>query len=123
MLARSHAEGVPVGSAKLRRLVTMVSLGVSLAIVGIAGAAAASLSCDENLRGGTTRASVCTTLSLSDAGTPTWLLYALAPTLAFLALAAVPAGRRRTLIPASIIAGVTGVLDAVVVLVGTGKIG
>jgi hypothetical protein len=90
-----------------------------LLAAGWFGGTLGALGCDENLRPGTTRDHVCTSLGLRDFGGVEWIALASAPSVVFaLGLSALPQVRRRpNILGSALVGGVFALYSVILVLV------
>jgi hypothetical protein len=91
-----------------------------LLMAGWLGGTAGALGCSENLTAGTTRASVCTGVGLSNFGGWGWLLFASAPALMLvLALLVLQQARRRPSLVGGLLLAMLVAFDAITLMLVT----
>jgi hypothetical protein len=98
----------------------VISFALVLLIAGVFGAVLVGLGCDENLRVGTARSDVCTTVG--EVGSAGWWSLAFAPTLLFFGVALLSERGERVVVLAGAIFVALVLLDAILIAVVTSNL-
>jgi hypothetical protein len=98
----------------------LISFAIGLLIVGVVGASLVGLGCDENLRPGTARTDVCTTVG--EVGGFGWWSLGCAPALLFFAVGLVRGRSDRLAILAIAIVTALVAVDAILIAVVTSNL-
>jgi hypothetical protein len=101
------------------RWAAFFALSVLLVIAGLAGAVLLGFGCDENLRAGTARGDVCTTVG--EVGSVGWWSLVFAPALLFFAIA-LHSGRRSVAVLAGALFAALVVVDTVLLAIATSNL-